>query len=320
MYADTKKIVFLFPGQGVQTQGVIEYYRFLKNKDSDRTGKFIGILQSSLEEINPQAGFDALEILGKESSSSWDKTSFIQPLTYVLSILTYELVRDERSADSNCVFMLGHSFGAFSALTASDSLPLVSGARIVAARGKFMQEDSEKANNGMCAIIGLTEDKVNEVCDKTGAVIALRNAPSAFVVGCSRDLFAKVEQEAARLGAAKTIRLSTSGAFHTKAMQEAYQKFKDFLKQYPFRKPKVPIVTNMEGTASDDPEILKNDVLESMINSVNWVRMMNFLKKGEANYYIESGPGGSLSALSRMNGVERDKILHARMILERTSP
>lgn len=313
MQSQRKMAAFLFPGQGVQVNGVIEYYRFLKNKNPDSTDKLIKLLQDSLDEINPQGNFNVLEILENDSSPSWAKTSFVQPLTYILSILTFEFVKNSHDKPA---YLLGHSFGAFSALTAAVSLPMNLGIRIVAARGKFMQEESEKANMGMCAIIGLREGEVEEICEKTKAVIALINAPTAFVVGSSRDVFSKIEQEAARLGATKVIRLSISGAFHTKAMQGAYQKFKQFFKEYSLKNPEVPVVTNIGGLASSDPEELKNDVIESMINPVNWARMVDFLKKNGVTYFIECGPGTSLSALSRMNGVDREKIVHAKNMLE----
>lgn len=311
-----KKVVVLFPGQGVAAKGVIEYYKFLR--DIDRVGieKYAGILQDCLDEVNPQAKFNASEILNEETSNSWNKTSFVQPLTYILSIFSYELLAKKENSDLKPVYMMGHSFGAFSALTASGALPLSSGVKIVAARGKFMQDESEKENKGMCAVIGLTEDKINEICEKTGSVIALKNAPEAFVVGCSRDDFAKVEEEAVRLGGAKTIRLPTSGAFHTKFMQGAYQNFKVFLRQYSFDKPQVKIVTNMVGEASDNAETLKNDVVESMINCVNWIRMMNYVNAAGVDRFIECGPGTSLSSLSRMNGVDKEKIIHAKTLLE----
>lgn len=311
-----EKSAFLFSGQGVQISVVCEHYNFLKNKDEDRSRKFIQILQDSLDEINPQAKFSALEVLANESTDSWEKTSFVQPLTYTLSILTFELFQDKKISKCVAGFMLGHSLGAFSALTAAGSMPFDQGCRIVSARGKFMQEESEKADSGMCAVIGLTEDKVREICRKTNTVIALINGPTAFVIGSPRSSFQLIEDEAVKLGAAKTIRLGTSGAFHTKAMQGAYEKFKEFFGKYTLLKPQVPVVSNMKGIATDDAEELKYDCVESIVNPVNWMRMMNFLKENKAEYYIESGPGTSLSSLCRINGIEKERILHARTILE----
>lgn len=316
MSANTKKTAFLFSGQGVQTSIVREYFNFLKNKDSNKTDDFLRILQDSLDIINAQEKIDIKETLENESLALWTKTSFVQPLTYTLSILAFELIQRKGLSNYDGAYMLGHSLGAISALTASGSLPFEQGCLVVAARGKFMQEESEKADNGMLAVIGLTKEKVEEICNKTNTTIALINAPTAYVIGCARDIFPQVEQEALKHGAAKTIRLGTSGAFHTKAMQGAYEKLKEFLKQYTFNKPRIPIVSNMQGSATDDPDILKNDIIDSMINPVDWVRMMEFLKSNNVRYYIETGPGTSLMSLSRLNGIEKESILHAKSILE----
>lgn len=316
MYADEKKAAFLFSGQGVKTEVVREHYTLLKNKDAGRTGRFVTVLQNCLNEVSPQEKFDVAESLVNESLTSWDKTSFVQPLTYTLSILTFELIQNKKFSNYAPSYMLGHSLGAFSALTAAESLPFEQGCEVVSARGKFMQDESEKSDSGMLAIIGLTEDKVRKICEKTNTTIALLNGPTAFVVGCPKNVFSNVEQEATALGAAKTIRLGTSGAFHTKAMQGAYEKFKKFFGQYSLQRPQVPVVINMEGRESVDVEELKYDCIESIVNPINWMRMMNFLKSKEAAYYIESGPGTSLTSLCKINGIEKERIFHAKTMLE----
>lgn len=316
MEVNIKKTAFLFSGQGVQTNVVCEHYKFLKNKDADRTERFVKELQDSLNEVNPQEKFDVGASLENESLSSWNKTSFVQPLAYTLSILSFELIKDKNFSNYVPAYMLGHSLGAFSALTAAGSLPFEQGCRVVSARGKFMQEESEKGDNGMCAVIGLTEEKVREICEKTHTTIALINGPTAFVIGCPRNVFPQVEKEAVLMGAAKTIRLGTSGAFHTKEMQGAYEKFKEFFGRYPLLKAQIPVVSNMDGRGSVDVEELRRDCIESIINPVNWMRMMNFLKENGVDCYIESGPGTSLASLCRINGVEKERIFNVKTMLE----
>ncbi len=314
MQPQNQKSAFLFPGQGVLPVNICNYYLYLKNKDAVKTEKFVSVLQASLDEINPQAQFNVITNLGNETAQYWENTAFVQPLTYTLNILTYVFMKNTGRVRPD--YILGHSLGAFSALTAAGALPFELGCRIVTARGKFMQEASEKANNGMCAIIGLAQDKVQKICEKAGAEIALINGPTAFVVGGAREKFAQIELEAAQLGAIKTIILATSGAFHTRAMIGAYKKLKAFLEHETLQKPNIPIVTNMEGVATIDPVTLKNDVIESMINPVNWKRMMDYLKNQTVSSYIEVGPGSSLSSLSRINGIAREQIKHASALLE----
>jgi malonyl CoA-acyl carrier protein transacylase len=312
---ETKKIAFLFPGQGVLPLDVIDYYKFLSSKDIHKTKKFLVYLQDSIDEINPQANFIAQKILDHASDPAWNQTAFLQPLTYTLCTLTYELINKEKPATLLPSFVLGHSLGAFSALTAAGALPYEQGIKIVSARGKFMQEESARQNTGMCAILGLTEEKVKEICLKTNTVIALKNAPTAFVIGCSKNLFPQIENIAKQLGAKKTILLETSGAFHTKYMQGAYTRFNKLFTQYPLLTPQIPVVTNIHGTTSLDPIQLKTDVIESIINPVNWIGMMEFLKNNAVNSYIELGPGTSLSSLSRLNGVAREQVSHAKDLL-----
>lgn len=305
-----KNSVFMFPGQGVPAREICDYFTILNTKDAAKTQKYAQTLQNSLDEINPQGKFEVFKILADNTSDAWNKTDFVQPLIYTLCIITFELMKEKPK------FVLGHSLGAFTALTASGAMPFERGCRIVAARGKYMQEASTKQETGMIAVIGIEEDKIQEICNITHTVIALMNAPTAYVIGAPRKLFGKIEEEAVRLGVRKTIILPNSGAFHTAYMREAYEKFNEFIKGDNFEKPLIPVVTNMKGKAFTDPAELKKDIIDSMIHPVNWIRMMEFLKNQNAGSFVEVGPGSSLSILARMNGVDRDKITHARTILE----
>lgn len=296
----------MFPGQGVPAKEICAYYNLLKGKDSKKAEKYLQVLQSSLDEINPQGKYKPLEILSDETSQAWNRTDFAQPLIYTLSILTFDLMESKKPD-----FVLGHSLGAFSALTAAGAMPFERGCRIVAARGKYMQEESEKINTGMVAVIGIEEVRIEELCNSTDALITLKNAPTAFTLGADRKNFAKIEQEAVRLGARKTIILSNPGAFHSKYMQGAFNKFNEFIKQDKLKKARIPVVTNMNGTATTDPKELRDDIIDSMIHPVNWIRMMEFCKSEHTESYVEVGPGNSLSILARMNGVDREKISHA---------
>ena len=309
MQTPRTKSAYLFPGQGVLPHDLCEYYTFLKLKDPVLVEKFINLLQSSLDQANPESKFKVLNNLANEASQDWERTDFVQPLIFILNLLTYELIKGTPE------YMLGYSLGAFSALVASGALNIEEGTRIVAARGKFMQEDSEKATKGMCTVLGLTEDQVNLLCKKTNSEIVIMSAPTAYVLGCLRSNFSQIESEAALLGARKVIRLTTAGAFHSQAMLGSYNKLKDLLKDVNFSKPRIPVVINLNGLASDDPAQLKNDIIESTITPVNWIRMIEFLKSNEVTTFVEVGPGTALSSLCRLNGIDRDQISHAKTIL-----
>ncbi len=300
------KTAVLFPGQGVIASEICTYYQFLKDKNSLLTAEYITKLQASLDKIYPAEKFDVENILGDEKSESFLKTVFIQPLIYTLSIITFEL------ANIMPDFVTGHSLGAFSALTAGGVISFESGIDLVVYRGLYMQDASVENPSGMIAVIGLSADKIIELERKTGSILALSNAPTAYVLGCRRDNFQLIQDEAVKAGAAKTIVLPNSGAFHTEFMKSAYEKFYAILKQSNFQNAIIPVVCNMTGKATMDKEEIRRDIADSMINPVNWIRMMDFLKNQGTGSFIESGPGSSLSILARMNGVEREKISHVR--------
>jgi len=301
---------FLFPGQGVQAREICEYYSFLDRINSEEVNKYLTTLKETFKEISKNSDFKIKDILKDENDKNWERTDFIQPITYTLSIVTFDLLNKKSN------FVLGHSLGALSALTAAGVVNFENGCKLVVARGMYMQRWSEKMNTGMCAILGLSEKKIREIGTRMGCDIALMNAPTAFVLGGERKVLSEVENEAKEMGAAKTIILNTSGAFHTKVMRDARDDFERFVEGIEFKRAEIPVVINIKGETETEPKQLKNDIIESMINPVNWIRMMDYLKKENIVSYVEVGPGNSLSALARLNGVDRDKISHARSQLE----
>lgn len=301
-----KKTAVLFPGQGVTAPEICSYYKLLKNKNPQLVTEYMAKFQTSLDKIYPAEKFEVEKILEDEKSESFLKTVFIQPLIYTLSIITFKL------ANIKPDFVTGHSLGALSALTAAGVISYDSGIELVVYRGLFMQEASNEQPSGMIAVIGISFDKLNELAQKTGSVLALSNAPTAYVLGCTRDKFQPVQDEAVKAGAAKTIVLPNAGAFHTGFMRPAYEKFNEKLAGVNFQKAEITVVCNTTGSAFIDPDELKKDISDSMISPVNWIRMMEYLKGQGVDLYIESGPGSSLSILARMNGVEREKISHAK--------
>jgi [acyl-carrier-protein] S-malonyltransferase len=306
---------FLFPGQGIQGHDICSYYSFLKKIDKKRTGVYVEIAQDAIDEINPEGKFVVAEMLADETAVAFQQTSFVQPVMYTLSSITYLLFQEKYLKEYTPEYLFGHSLGAFSALTAAGALPFELGTRVVAARSKYMQEACAEADTGLFAILGLPEEKISHICRETGAVIALKNAPTAFVVGARRELFSKIEQAAMQSGARKAFALETSGAFHTTAMQNAYEKFLDFFSAYTLQEPSVFVVMNIGTKASKDPAELKKDVIESIIKPVNWIGMMDFVKQTSVSKYIESGPGTSLISLSRINDIEREQTIHASSLL-----
>lgn len=308
------KTAFLFTGQGVSSNEICGYFNFLSSKTASKTKQYLDKLQAALNEINLDAKFEVEKSLNDANDSSWTMTSLVQPVTYLLSVLSYDLWKEKVKMSPD--FVMGHSLGAFSALSASGVLDFEDGLRCICARGKFMQEVSATSNRGMCAIIGLDEGKVKEICEVANCVIALMNAPSAFVAGGERSRFFELEKLAMEKGARKIMILPTPGAFHTEAMRGAYNKLKVFLKKNMFHESLIPVVTNLYGQASTSADTLYEDVLESVIHPVNWTVMMKFLRDQGIMNYVECGPGGFLSALARLNDVEKDKITHVKAILE----
>ncbi len=234
----------LFPGQGLRPQDICFYYQLLTDINPELTKQYLSLAQQALEKVQGSSSFKIETALQDEDSEYFQNTSFVQPVVYTLSVLTYEIIRPRpglRAAyeiirpglrNRNIIpkVMAGHSLGEYSALTAAGVVPFAQGIEIVSFRGRVMQEACDETPSKLVSIRGLTEDEVRQgVCKETLAMIALINAPKLIVVGCATEDLPTIEQRAEEAGGQRVQRLDTAGAFHTLFMQRAASELEQFL-------------------------------------------------------------------------------------------
>ena len=277
-------IGYIFPGQGTQKVGMgkdlYEKYDEVKNiyKMIDKT------IEENVENITYSISQEEL-----------NETKNTQIAIYTMSMAILEILNKEGIKPKA---LAGLSLGEYSALTCAKALSLEEGAKIVRKRGTFMQELAPQGNWAMSAIIGLEDDKVEEVCFKVeeGFVRAVNyNCPGQVVVSGEKEAVLSAMETAKKMGARKVIELKTSGPFHTEKLQDASKALKKELGKVTFGKCEIPVVKNLNGEIYSKEDNIVNVLANHVISPVKFSKSIETMLNMGIDTFIEVGPGKTLS-------------------------
>lgn len=279
------KIAFVFPGQGTQYVGM--------GKDlyeaSSKARELFDRLFQSLD-------FDLKRIMFEGSEEELKQTKYTQPAIVALSLVLAELVK-EKGIKADCV--AGHSVGEYTAYGVSGILSLEDTIRLTAARGRIMNEVSEKVNGTMAAVLGIPAEKIQE-CLKgiSGVVEAVNfNEPNQTVIAGEK----KAVEEACVLlkeaGAKRALPLAVSGPFHSSLMKEAGERLKAEAENYSFQITETKLYANSSAKALTSVEEIKEEIYTQSFGPVYWVKTVENLIADGVDTIYEIGPGKVLSGL-----------------------
>jgi [acyl-carrier-protein] S-malonyltransferase len=286
------RTAFLFPGQGAQTVGMGASLAASLPAARELFDRAAGIL-----------GYDLLELCTNGPEEKLNSTVSSQPALYVCGLAALEqLKHDNPDAVAHCSVTAGLSLGEYTALTFAGALDFDSGLRVVAERGRAMQDASDAAPSGMVSLLGLELDKIEELCTQArqGEVLQVANmlCPGNIVVSGSKAACQRVAALAEAAGAMKVIPLAVAGAFHTPLMTPAVERLAMALAHVEIRPPQVPVLSNVDAQAHDEPAEIRALLVEQVVNPVLWEDTM---RRVLADYGVEKcyeiGPGRVLAGL-----------------------
>jgi [acyl-carrier-protein] S-malonyltransferase len=278
--ATAERTALLFPGQGSQTADMRE----------------------QVERHRP----DLLELARAEVSDDLferadEGTRWAQPAIFCAALAGFDVLRDRVEPD----VMAGHSLGEIAALVAAGALTAEDGLRLVAARGRLMQEAAERAEDGgMLAVRARDRGPVEEVAGECGLTVANDNAPDQVVLSGANGALAAAEERLRGAGV-RTKRLAVAGAFHSPLMEPAIEPFRELARQTDVREPRVPVFSCVTAAPFDDvPELL----VKALTHPVRWLEVMRTLHDRGVTHFVETGPGRVLAGLVRKSlaGVEAE--------------
>lgn len=275
----------VFPGQGSQFVGM--------GKELYDSRKDIKDLMDSANDI---LGFDIISTMFKGSEEDLKKTEVTQPSIFIHSVAALKAVNGLGAA-----MVAGHSLGEFSALVANGVLSFEDGLKLVSARAKAMQSACDANPSSMAAILGLADEKVEEICESIDGIVvpANYNCPGQLVISGETSAVEKACEEMKEAGAKRALLLSVNGAFHSPLMQPAQEQLAAAIEATRFRNATIPVYQNITTTAVTEPEEIKQNLISQLTGPVKWTQSVQNMIKDGATTFIEVGPGKTLQGLIR---------------------
>lgn len=276
---------FVFPGQGAQFVGM--------GKDL-----YEGNAQAKemFEKANEVLGFRITDLMFNGTEDDLKQTKVTQPAVFLHSVILAKTMGEAFNPD----MVAGHSLGEFSALVAAGALSFEEGLKLVEARALAMQKACELKPSTMAAIIGLPDEKVEEICAQVPEVVpANYNNPGQVVISGSVEGVHKACELFTAAGAKRALPLKVGGAFHSPFMEPARAELAVAIEKAQFSKPICPVYQDVDALPHTDPQEIKANLLKQLTSPVRWSHIVQNMVKDGMTEAVEVGPGRALQGMIR---------------------
>jgi len=281
---------YIFPGQGSQFPGM--------GKDLFENYSFAREIFSEADEL---LGFSLSDIMFNGTEEELKQTKVTQPAIYLHSILIAKLGTNFKPE-----MVAGHSLGEFSALVASGGLSWQDGLSLVSKRALAMQKACEIAPSTMAAVLGLSDDQIENVCAEfNGEVVAANfNCPGQVVISGSTKGVELAGEKLKEAGAKRVLLLPVGGAFHSPFMEPARLELAAAIESTKIDRPICPIFQNVNAKASQNEAEIKANLIAQLTGPVRWTQSIEAMVSAGATDFIECGPGKVLQGFVRKINAE----------------
>ena len=282
-------IGLVFPGQGSQSVGM---------------GKALYDAHPSLKSVYDEAssvlGYDVAELCFTGPAERLNRTEFTQPALLVSSVAALKLFEP---VGIRPVAVAGHSLGEYSALVAAGGVSFRDAVGLVQKRGRYMSEAVAPGAGLVAALLGLTAEKVKDVCrmaSSVGVVAAANfNSPGQIVIAGEKAAVERAIELAKAQGCKKAIPLPVSVPVHTPLMQQAADRLAKDLAIVPWSDLSAPLVNNAEAKAISRAHEIQASLVRQLPSSVLWEDTVQTMGKMGVTTFVEIGPGTILTGLIR---------------------
>lgn len=278
---------FVFPGQGAQFVGM--------GKDLYDNNQ---LAKDLFEKANEILGYRITDIMFEGTDDELKQTKVTQPAVFLHSVISALCMGDAFKPSMTA----GHSLGEFSALVAAGALSFEDGLKLVYARAMAMQKACEKQPSTMAAIVGLADEKIEEICasintEENVVVPANYNCPGQLVISGSIDAINQACDKLKEAGAKRALPLKVGGAFHSPLMQPAKDELQAAIEATEIKAPKCPVYQNVDGKPHTDPTDIKANLIAQLTSSVRWTQCVQNMIADGADDFTECGPGKALQGM-----------------------
>lgn len=276
---------FVFPGQGAQFVGM-----------GKNLYEISPVAKDLFEKANEILGFRITDLMFSGTDEDLRQTKVTQPAIFLHSVILAKTLGEEFKPD----MVAGHSLGEFSALVAANSLSFEDGLRLVYKRALAMQKACELNPSTMAAVLGLPDEKVEEICASITAEVVVPanyNCPGQIVISGTNAGIDKACELLKEAGAKRALKLSVGGAFHSPLMNPAKEELEKAINETQFSAPICPVYQNVTTVAETDPATIKKNLIAQLTAPVKWTQSAEHMIADGATEFVELGPGAVLQGL-----------------------
>lgn len=283
----TKKIAFLFPGQGAQAVGM--------GKDVVESSNSA---KSVYETANSVLGKSVSTLCFEGPEDSLKQTVNTQPCIVTTSIALLEALKE--GLDIVPDYVAGHSLGEYCAMYTAGVMNLETTLRAIQKRADLM---SATKGGSMAAVLNASEEQLKaglEEGSKVGYVdVANYNSPAQVVITGAEDAVKAASDYMVANGVRRVVPLAVSGAFHSKFMENAGKEFAEFVSNLDLNNASIPVITNVDAEITTNSEDFREKMPKQIYSSVHWTQTIEKMIAEGVDTFIEIGPGKVLAGLNR---------------------
>ncbi len=286
----TQNTAFVFPGQGSQTVGML----------AELAAEY-PVIQATFAEASDALGFDLWQMVQEGPAEALNSTENTQPALLTASVAIWRAYCQAGGAAP--AVMAGHSLGEYSALVCAGALQFEDAVKLVALRGRAMQEAVPAGTGAMAAIIGLDDDAIAKACAEAaqGEVVSPVNfnSPGQVVIAGHKDAVARAGEACKAAGAKRALPLPVSVPSHCELMKPAAEKLADALASIEVSAPAIPVINNVDVVKADSAEAIKDALVRQLYCPVRWTETVNAMAEQGIEQLVECGPGKVLTGLTK---------------------
>jgi [acyl-carrier-protein] S-malonyltransferase len=287
---NSKKIAFVFPGQGSQSLGML----------AEISARYPQILET-FNQAQTVLGWDLWSMTQNGPIEQLNQTQYTQPILLTASVALWRVFQDV--LEMKPLLLAGHSLGEYSALVCAEVVSFEDALRIVAARGRYMQEAVPEGQGAMAVLVGLETDTITLICQQASQGEALApanlNAPGQIVLSGTARAIDRALSLAASFKPKMAKRIAVSVPAHCVLMQPAADRLARILDTVRFSIPTIAVINNVDVDMSFDPDVIKLNLIRQMTHPVRWIETIQLMIQHQIELFVECGPGKVLAGLNK---------------------